>query len=105
MTDGGFESLVRRFERAWGLDGRPAIADYLGGLPPSAGPGRGFLLRRLIGAGRMGKVYEATRHGSGSSVAVKFLRKELLHHPGVVRRFIADFRGRDKDQPFRATRG
>src|SRR4051812_25854362 len=48
MTDGGFDSLVRRFERAWGLDGRPAIADYLGGLPPSAGPDRGRLLVELI---------------------------------------------------------
>jgi hypothetical protein len=49
-----------------------------------------FLLRRLIGAGRMGKVYEARQHGAGRDVAVKFLRKSLLNHPGVVRRFIGE---------------
>jgi serine/threonine protein kinase len=51
-----------------------------------------FLLRRLIGAGRMGKVYEAREHGTGRAVAVKFLRKTLLHHPEVVRRFIGEAR-------------
>lgn len=53
---------------------------------------RDFLLRRLIGAGRMGKVYEAHQHSTGRDVAVKFLRKSFLHHPGVVRRFIAEAR-------------
>jgi hypothetical protein len=51
-----------------------------------------FLLRRLIGAGRMGKVYEAHQHGEGRDVAVKFLRKSFLHHPGVVQRFIGEAR-------------
>ena len=51
-----------------------------------------FLLRRLIGSGRMGKVYEARQHGASREVAVKFLRKSFLQHPGVVHRFIAEAR-------------
>jgi eukaryotic-like serine/threonine-protein kinase len=51
-----------------------------------------FLLRRLIGAGRMGKVYEARQHSAGCDVAVKFLRKSFLMHPEVVRRFIGEAR-------------
>lgn len=53
---------------------------------------REFLLRPLIGAGRMGKVYEARQHGTGRDVAVKFLRNSLLDHPDVVRRFVAEAR-------------
>jgi serine/threonine protein kinase len=51
-----------------------------------------FLLRRMIGAGRTGKVYEAQQHSAGRDVAVKFLRKSLLQHPDVVRRFIGEAR-------------
>jgi len=51
-----------------------------------------YLLRRLIGAGRVGKVYEARHHGSGREVAVKFLRKTFLHRPEVVRRFVGEAR-------------
>ncbi|WP_422927854.1 serine/threonine-protein kinase [Singulisphaera sp. PoT] len=46
-----------------------------------------FLLRRLIGAGAMGKVYEAWQRSTSRKVAVKFLRKTLLRHPRVVQRF------------------
>jgi eukaryotic-like serine/threonine-protein kinase len=53
---------------------------------------RDFLLRRLIGAGRMGKVYEAQQHGTGREVAVMFLRNSLLQHLEVVRRFIDEAR-------------
>jgi hypothetical protein len=49
-----------------------------------------FLLLRLIGAGRMGKVYVAHHRSTGRDVAVKFLRKPFLHHPEVVRRFIGE---------------
>lgn len=49
-----------------------------------------FLLRRLIGAGRMGKVYEARPSNASHTVAVKFLRKGFLRHPQVVRRFIGE---------------
>ena len=51
-----------------------------------------FLLRRLIGAGRMGKVYHAQQAGAGHDVAVKFLRKSFLQHPDVVRRFLGEAR-------------
>ncbi len=37
---------------------------------------------RMIGAGRMGKVYEATADSRAATVAVKFLRKSFLRHPG-----------------------
>ena len=50
------------------------------------------LLRRMIGAGRMGKVYEAWQHSARRAVAVKFLRKSFLHQPRVVRRFIGEAR-------------
>ena len=53
---------------------------------------RDFLLRRWIGAGMMGKVYEAHRHDDGRIVAVKFLRKSLLPRPSVVRRFLDEAR-------------
>lgn len=53
---------------------------------------RAFLLHRLIGAGGMGKVYEATRREDGARVAVKFLRKPLLAHPAAVARFVGEAR-------------
>ncbi len=47
-----------------------------------------FLLKRLIGAGRMGKVYEAQRIHDHATVAVKFLRRELLSHTPLVDLFL-----------------
>ncbi len=71
--------------------------------PPSADPvnpwpgalrlsDRDFRLRRLIGAGRMGKVYQASPRDGGPDVAAKFLRKPLLRHAGIVRRFLGEAR-------------
>jgi eukaryotic-like serine/threonine-protein kinase len=51
-----------------------------------------FLLRCLIGAGGVGKVYQARQHGTGREVAVKFLRKSFLQEPRIVRRFIGEAR-------------
>src|SRR5262249_31957526 len=51
-----------------------------------------FLLQRMIGAGRMGKVYEAWQHSEKRPVAVKYLRKSLLFEPFVVGRFIGEAR-------------
>jgi len=48
------------------------------------------LLRKMIGSGLMGKVYEAWQHREGRAVAVKFLRKAFLHQPLVVERFIGE---------------
>jgi tRNA A-37 threonylcarbamoyl transferase component Bud32 len=53
---------------------------------------RDVLLRRMIGAGRMGKVYEAWRHSACRAVAVKFLRKSFLNQPTLVERFIGEAR-------------
>ncbi len=51
-----------------------------------------ILLRRMLGAGRMGKVYEAWQHSAGRAVAVKFLRKTFLDQPRVVQRFLGEAR-------------
>lgn len=51
---------------------------------------RDLLLRRMIGAGRTGKVYEARQAGTGRTVAVKFLRKSLLRQPEILRKFAAE---------------
>jgi eukaryotic-like serine/threonine-protein kinase len=48
------------------------------------------MLRRMIGAGRMGKVYEAWQQATSQTVAVKFLRKSFLCQPEVVKRFIGE---------------
>jgi eukaryotic-like serine/threonine-protein kinase len=48
------------------------------------------LLQRMIGAGQMGKVYQARLTIENRTVAVKFLRKSFLHRPGVVQRFIGE---------------
>ncbi len=49
-----------------------------------------FLLQRLIGAGTMGKVFEAWQYSTNRKVAVKFLRKAFLGYPQVVERFIGE---------------
>jgi eukaryotic-like serine/threonine-protein kinase len=51
-----------------------------------------ILLQRMIGAGQMGKVYQAWQHSSNRAVAVKFLRKSFLHRPRIVQRFIGEAR-------------
>ncbi len=48
------------------------------------------LLRKMIGSGLMGKVYEAWQHREGRAVAVKFLRKAFLRQPLVVERFMGE---------------
>jgi eukaryotic-like serine/threonine-protein kinase len=53
---------------------------------------RDVLLQRMIGAGRMGKVYQAWLVNENRTVAVKYLRKSLLRHPEVVGRFIGEAR-------------
>jgi tRNA A-37 threonylcarbamoyl transferase component Bud32 len=50
------------------------------------------LLKRMIGAGQMGKVYQAWQHSANRAVAVKFLRKSFLDQPSVVQRFIDEAR-------------
>ena len=64
--------------------------------PPPSNPGfpllshHDVLLRRLIGAGKMGKVYQAWQRSTGREVAVKFLRRSFLDQPRVVQRFVGE---------------
>jgi hypothetical protein len=53
---------------------------------------RDFLLKHMIGSGRMGKVYLAWQHSEQRAVAVKFLRKSYLRQFPVVQRFIGEAR-------------
>jgi RNA polymerase sigma factor (sigma-70 family) len=90
----------RRSDRPPRESPRPVDGPRAGSHPPAIrdapGPGipllsdRSFLLRRMIGSGRMGKVYRAWHLDAGREVAVKFLRKELLQDPWVVERFVAE---------------
>jgi serine/threonine protein kinase len=49
-----------------------------------------YVLQRLIGAGRMGKVYRAWQHSLERHVAIKFLRKSFLGQHEAVERFLAE---------------
>ena len=77
-------------------DSEPPLRDSPTGYPAIVEPDIqllshcDFLLKRLIGAGRMGKVYQARRLSDGLDVAVQFVRKPLLRHPDVVRRFLGE---------------
>ena len=52
----------------------------------------GFVLKELIGAGGMGKVYRAVQRGMSQPVALKFLRKQFLSRPDAVAAFIQEAR-------------
>jgi eukaryotic-like serine/threonine-protein kinase len=49
-----------------------------------------YLLHQHLGTGATGKVYRAVEKPTGRSVAVKFLRKDVLADAGVVERFIRE---------------
>lgn len=51
-----------------------------------------FVLRRLIGAGRAGKVYRSWQRSLERQVAIKFLRKSFLSDPVAVARFVEEAR-------------
>jgi serine/threonine protein kinase len=51
-----------------------------------------YLMRSLLGVGGMGQVYRATQAGIEREVAVKVLRPELAHHPGIPERFLREAR-------------
>jgi hypothetical protein len=88
---------LRRIDRELEREAARAVVESspgAGPFEPAAGlrvlSHHDVLLRRLIGAGRIGKVYQAWHRAEGRDVAVKFLRKTLLQEPGVVRRFIGE---------------
>jgi serine/threonine-protein kinase len=49
-----------------------------------------YLLRQYVGGGRTGRVYRAIRKTDGSTVAVKFLRKQFQADARAVRRFFRE---------------
>ena len=55
-------------------------------------PYHDYVLRRLIGAGRMGKVYQAWQRSLDRPVAVKYLRKSFLNDQNAIRRFLEEAR-------------
>lgn len=82
-------STAQSSERAWKS---PTPASASGGFAAKANllNPRHYLLQRMLGAGRFGKVYRALHRPTGETVAVKHLRKEHLAVPEVVTRFIAE---------------
>jgi hypothetical protein len=63
------------------------IADPQAPLPYSD-----YLLQRQIGAGAMGKVYQALQKSLDRPVAVKYLRKSFIRQPHAVERFVTEAR-------------
>ncbi len=51
-----------------------------------------YVLRRLLGEGAIGRVYQAEHRTLGRQVAVKVLRSEFAEKPAVVKRFFGEAR-------------
>ena len=51
---------------------------------------RDYLLQRMLGAGRFGKVYRARQRSIHQYVAIKYLRKGYLESPEVIARFLEE---------------
>ncbi len=51
-----------------------------------------YLLQRMLGAGRFGKVYRAQQKSVDRIVAIKYLRKSYLSSPDVVERYLKEAR-------------
>lgn len=55
-------------------------------------PYQDFILRQMVGEGRMGKVYRAWQRSLQREVALKFLRKSFLNDADATRRFVREAR-------------
>ena len=53
-----------------------------------------YILRKKLGEGGMGEVFEARHRNMGRVVALKLIRKERLANPQAVRRFEREVRDR-----------
>ena len=53
---------------------------------------RDYLLQRMLGAGRFGKVYRARQRSVEQCVAIKYLRKAYLESPEIIARFLEEAR-------------
>jgi tRNA A-37 threonylcarbamoyl transferase component Bud32 len=105
------EAFRSRFADRW-LELEPLLLQVLAELkeeaqpagstqgPPQAGnialdapvPYQDFVVRQMIGSGRMGKVYLAWQRSLEREVAIKFLRKSFLNDPDAIERFIREAR-------------
>jgi serine/threonine protein kinase len=70
-------------------DSLTAEGDATATLPPGARLGK-YEIRRLLGAGGMGAVYEAHHTEIGKRVAIKVLAHELAAAPGARTRFLRE---------------
>jgi serine/threonine protein kinase/tetratricopeptide (TPR) repeat protein len=57
------------------------------GLSPGTVLGGRYEIRRTVGEGGMGAVYEAEDHELGRTVALKIIRPELARNPAILQRF------------------
>jgi RNA polymerase sigma factor (sigma-70 family) len=85
------ESVKQRFE----ADGRAAAGDRgerrrIARDPPATISYSDFVLERLVGRGGVGRVYRATQHSSGKTVAVKALLKSRQTSAAAVEQFIQE---------------
>jgi serine/threonine-protein kinase len=82
-------SLVRNVARA----PSPAVSDGRVSVPLSPGlVVAGYLLRRSLGEGGMGVVWEAEHVATGRPVAMKFLKRSEDADDGLTRRFLREAR-------------
>ena len=91
------EPLLRQVLTELKEEFQPAVASQL--PPKSSGllldapiPYHDFVVKQMIGSGRMGKVYRAWQRSLEREVAIKFLRKSFLSDADAIERFIREAR-------------
>jgi tRNA A-37 threonylcarbamoyl transferase component Bud32 len=85
-TRATLEAELALLERARGVARRA----FEVALRPEEAIGSRFTIRRPIGAGGMGEVYEAFDAVQKRECALKFMRPSLLRQPDAVERFLAE---------------